>query len=70
MQRSTWKVLIADDDPVVLALVSALLEGEDDFAVVASALDATSAVAAAERTAPDLALLDVVMPGGGGPAAA
>ena len=70
MQRSTWKVLIADDDPVVLALVSALLEAEEDFEVVASAHDAPSAVAAAERTAPDLALIDVVMPGGGGPAAA
>ena len=70
MQRHTWKVLIADDDPVVLALVSSLLEGEDDFVVVGTALDAPSAVAAAERSAPDLALLDVIMPGGGGPAAA
>ena len=70
MQRSIWKVLIADDDPVVLALVSSLLEGEEDFVVVATAFDVPSAIDAAEHTMPDLALLDVVMPGGGGPAAA
>jgi EAL domain-containing protein (putative c-di-GMP-specific phosphodiesterase class I)/DNA-binding NarL/FixJ family response regulator len=70
MQSATWKVLIADDDPVVLALVSALLEGEADFAIVAKATDAVTAITAAERCKPDLALLDVSMPGGGGAAAA
>jgi EAL domain-containing protein (putative c-di-GMP-specific phosphodiesterase class I)/DNA-binding NarL/FixJ family response regulator len=70
MQRTTWKVLIADDDPLVLALVSALLDGESDFLVVGKALDASSAIAMAGRAAPDLVLLDVSMPHGGGPAAA
>jgi EAL domain-containing protein (putative c-di-GMP-specific phosphodiesterase class I)/DNA-binding NarL/FixJ family response regulator len=70
MQRMTWKVLIADDDPLVLALVTALLAEQPDFLVVGTALDADAAVAVASRTAPDLVLLDVSMPGGGGPAAA
>lgn len=70
MQRMTWKVLIADDDPVVLTLLTALLDGEPDFTVVGTARDAAAAQTVAARTAPDLALLDVSMPRGGGPAAA
>ncbi len=71
MQRlRTWKVLVADDDAVVLALLTALLGGEEDFEVVGTAQDATTAAALAVRTEPDLVLLDVSMPGGGGPAAA
>src|SRR5688572_25214878 len=71
MQRSrTWKVLIADDDPVVLALLTALLKGEDDFEVVGTAQDAQAAALLAAEFEPDLVLLDVSMPGGGGPAAA
>jgi two-component system, NarL family, nitrate/nitrite response regulator NarL len=56
------RLLIADDDPVVRAALTAELTG---FRVVALAKDATEAIELAERYRPDLALLDVDMPGGG-----
>jgi DNA-binding NarL/FixJ family response regulator len=60
------RLLIADDDPVVRATLSSELTA---FRIVALAKDATEAVELAERHRPDLALLDVDMPGGGGRAA-
>ena len=56
-------LLIADDDAVVRAALSAQLAGE--FDVVAVAESAGDAIALAERHSPDAALLDVDMPGGG-----
>ncbi len=58
------KVLIADDDEAVrLLLESVLAESLTDFEVVAVCEDGTSAVEMAARLKPDLALLDVRMPG-------
>ena len=57
------RLLIADDDPVVRATLSAELTA---FRIVALAQDATEAIELAERCRPDLALVDVDMPGGGG----
>jgi two-component system response regulator DesR len=55
--------LIVDDEPVVrLALTSQLRE---QFTIVGEAGDATGAVALARGLRPDLALIDVEMPGGG-----
>ena len=53
-------VLVADDDPDILSLVSLRLEraGYD----VVTAGDGEQALAAALERAPDLALLDVMMP--------
>jgi len=56
-------LLIADDDAVVRAALSAQLAGE--FDIVAVAESAGDAIALAERHRPDAALLDVDMPGGG-----
>ena len=56
-------LLVADDDPVVHCLIAALVGGE--FEVVGSASDADEAIALADRHAPDVALVDVQMPGGG-----
>lgn len=65
----TWTVLIADDDPVVLAVLGAVLDADPRFSVIRTAADAGETVAAAAADRPDLALVDVIMPGGG-PAAA
>jgi len=56
------RLLIADDDPVARATLSSELTA---FRVVALATDATEAIELAERHRPDLALIDVEMPGGG-----
>ncbi|MFD6417153.1 response regulator [Streptomyces sp. NPDC060194] len=61
--------LIADDNPVVRAGLTALLTGRDDLTVVAQATNGREAHAAAIRTRPDVILLDVNMPDGDGIAA-
>jgi len=55
-------VLIADDQALVRAGFRRLLDGEADLHVVAEAGDGASAVAAAGRHRPDVALLDIRMP--------
>jgi DNA-binding response OmpR family regulator len=54
-------VLVVDDEPVFMRVVTSLLES-DGHAVV-QATDGESALAAIERQAPDLIILDVEMPG-------
>jgi DNA-binding NarL/FixJ family response regulator len=60
-------LLIADDDPVVRSALGMTLERR--FNIVAVAGDGEQAVARAQATAPDAAIIDVDMPGGGGPRA-
>lgn len=57
------RVLLADDDEMVRAVVGAQLHGA--FSIVAVAEDADTAIADAARLRPDVALIDVEMPGGG-----
>ena len=59
------RVLVADDDPMLRMALSEVLEAEADLHVVATAEDAEEAVALAARHSPDVAVLDVRMPGGG-----
>ncbi|RSN05429.1 DNA-binding response regulator [Streptomyces sp. WAC 05977] len=59
-------MLVADDNPVIGDALRALLESEPDIEVVAVAVDAGEAVALAELLVPEVALLDVRIPGGGG----
>jgi CheY-like chemotaxis protein len=54
-------ILIVDDDPAFLALATCVLEGMG-IEVVGRALDAATAVEAAEATRPDGALVDVGLP--------
>jgi DNA-binding NarL/FixJ family response regulator len=56
--------MIADDDPVVLAVLRSALR--EDFELVSIAIDSEQAVALAEASQPDVALVDVEMPKGGG----
>ena len=67
--RAPIRVLVADDDPALLASIASLLEDESSFELVATAADADEAIALAIRLRPDVALVDVRMPGGGGPRA-
>ena len=57
------RVLIADDHAVVRQGLRTYLELQDDVEVVAEAPDGETAVREAERHAPDVVLLDLVMPG-------
>ncbi len=57
------RVLVADDERLVRAGLRRILETDDGISVVAEAGDGAEAVAAATRCRPDVALLDVRMPG-------
>ena len=57
------RVVVADDNPVVRAGLTALLTGREDITVVAEAADGREAYEAARTHRPDVVLLDVRMPG-------
>lgn len=63
------RVLVADDNPVVRAGLTALLDGRGGTEVVAEAADGREAYEAALLHRPDVVLLDVRMPGVDGLAA-
>jgi DNA-binding NarL/FixJ family response regulator len=58
----TISVLIADDQALVRAGFSALLEAEDDLEVCGEAADGEEALRLARSLAPDIVLMDVRMP--------
>lgn len=58
------RVVVADDDPLVRAALSAQLAAK--YEVVGVATDAVEAIALTVEQQPDLAILDVDMPEGGG----
>jgi len=64
------RVLIADDDSAVRAALAALMRTDPGLELVGVAGDADEAIELARHLRPDLALLDVRMPAGGGPRAA
>ncbi len=57
------RVLVADDNPVVRAGLTALLSVHHDIEVVAEAVDGAQALMYASLHRPDVVLLDVRMPG-------
>ncbi|WP_405816425.1 response regulator transcription factor [Streptomyces sp. NBC_01390] len=63
------RVTVADDQAVVRAGIAAILDAEPDLCVVGQAADGDSAVELALSARPDVALMDVRMPGIGGLAA-
>ena len=63
-------VLIADDEPLVRKALALTVASESDLELVGSASDADEAIQLARRLRPDVALVDVRMPGGGGALAA
>ncbi|MEV4456155.1 response regulator [Microbispora sp. NPDC004025] len=60
------RVLIAEDQTMMRDALTVLLDLEDDFEVVAQVATADEIVPAALRAKPDVALLDIEMPGGSG----
>ena len=70
MDEASIRVLIADDEPEVRGALAELIGAEDGLRVVATAADPDEAAELAGTTAPDVALVDVRMPSGGGPRAA
>jgi DNA-binding NarL/FixJ family response regulator len=59
------RIVVADDHPLFLDGLVATLAADSELEVVGVALDAAAAVKAVGEHMPDLALLDVAMPGGG-----
>ena len=57
------RIVLADDHKMILAALRSLLEKENDIAVVGEAGDGTALLELVERTAPDVAVVDVGMPG-------
>ena len=65
MAKTTGKiaVVVADDHPVVLHGVVALLSADPEVEVVGTALSGTAALDCVLKTDPDIAILDLAMPG-------
>ncbi len=66
----TVRLLLADDQELIRSALAVMLDLEDDFEVVASVGRGDEVVAAAREHRPDVALLDIEMPGIDGLAAA
>jgi EAL domain-containing protein (putative c-di-GMP-specific phosphodiesterase class I) len=64
------RVLIAEDDLEVRSALSELIGSEPDLELIGAVGDAQAAIEFAAEHRPDVVLLDVNMPGGGGKAAA
>ncbi|MBI5289707.1 MAG: response regulator transcription factor [Chloroflexi bacterium] len=62
----TTTVLIADGEPVLRAGLTELLASQPDFAVVGEATNTNDAVDEARARHPDIALVALNLPGGGG----
>ena len=64
------RVLVADDQALIRGALAAMLDLESDITVVAQVGTGEEVLAAARETSPDVALLDIQMPGKDGFAAA
>ena len=63
MKGTPIKVLLVDDEPDLLLLLGIRFDLEPDLEVVGTARNGADAVAAAHRLAPDLVVMDLMMPG-------
>lgn len=68
-EDSQIRVLIADDEEDVRVLLEHVIEGAEGMELVAAAANAEEATRLAIELDPDVAVLDWMMPGGGGTAA-
>ena len=64
------RIFLAEDQEMVRGALAALLNMEEDIQVVAEAGRGDEVLAAVSKTRPDVALLDIEMPGGDGLSAA
>jgi response regulator of citrate/malate metabolism len=58
-----WRVVVVEDDPAVARYHELLVERTPGFTVVGKVDTAEQAIGMVERTAPDLMLLDLALPG-------
>jgi len=65
MNTDLIRLVIADDHVLVRQGIRAFLETHADLSIVGEADDATSAIAICAERKPQVALVDMVMPGGG-----
>jgi DNA-binding NarL/FixJ family response regulator len=62
----TIRILTVDDHPLIREGIASMLEVETDMAVVGEASDANDGIEQFRRLLPDVALVDLQMPGVGG----
>jgi two-component system, NarL family, response regulator DesR len=62
MTRAPLRCLIADDHPVALQGLRAMLDADDEFEIVGEADNGAEAMRLARTRAADIAILDVMMP--------
>ncbi|MBS0556300.1 MAG: response regulator transcription factor [Proteobacteria bacterium] len=65
MNANAIRVVIADDHVLVRQGIRAFLDTYPDLAIVAEAADADTAASACAQEKPDIAVVDLAMPGGG-----
>lgn len=63
------RILVADDDPLMREALGAMVRSEPGFELVGLAADADDAIEQGSLHHPEVVLMDVKMPGGGGPRA-
>lgn len=63
MTAAPLRVLVVDDQPVIVTGFTLMLDAEADIEVVGTATDGTTAVAQAATLHPDVVLMDIRMPG-------
>jgi two-component system, NarL family, response regulator NreC len=61
-----FRILVADDHALIRELLARYLNEQKDMEVIAQAADTDATLRQAVLTKPDLILLDITMPGGGG----
>lgn len=66
MEVALFRVIVADDNDDVREILRTALQRSGRFEVVAEVADVEGVEAAARELQPDLVLLDLAMPGGGG----
>ncbi|HEU5363337.1 MAG TPA: response regulator transcription factor [Gaiellaceae bacterium] len=62
MAAGSIKVLLADDDPLFLESIQALIDRQPELAVVATAKDGVEALELADELEPDAVVVDLHMP--------
>lgn len=60
--KKACRVLVVDDSAVARGIIKKILDGEPGIEVVATAVNGQQALKIAERTEPDLVILDIEMP--------
>ncbi|MBX2993136.1 MAG: response regulator transcription factor [Bacteroidetes bacterium] len=66
MNKSTVRVAIIEDDPVIRNWLASVLDSSDEFACVGQYGDCETALARNVKTPPDLVLMDIILPGKSG----